>query len=332
MVKNLFPFDTLTFNLVHSPEEILMFIYEKAPFPSCHASTVVELGNGDLLAAWFGGADEGAKDVKIYSSRFHDGKWGSIDLLAEEPGQPTWNPVLFVDATKALWLWYKAGPKPDNWSAYYRQSNDDGKTWSKTVQYPAGLLGPIRAKPILLADGTILAGSSVESYKAWTSYIERSKDNGKTWTRSNPIYVLGGKFGLIQPTLFEGKNGKIIALMRSRDTGRVCRSESKDGGITFSLATTTELPNPSAGIDCVKLKNGDVILIYNHTPVLRSPLNLARTKDDGLTWEKIETLEANAGEFSYPAMILSSKGTLEMTYTWNRNHIKHVSLEVEKLK
>ena len=33
------------------------FIYNEAPFPHCHASTIVETNNG-LLAAWFGGTHE----------------------------------------------------------------------------------------------------------------------------------------------------------------------------------------------------------------------------------------------------------------------------------
>ena len=39
--------------------EVNEFIFEKAPFRECHASTIVELPNGDLLAAWFGGQEEG---------------------------------------------------------------------------------------------------------------------------------------------------------------------------------------------------------------------------------------------------------------------------------
>ena len=33
-------------------------IYEKAPFPQCHASTIAETSNG-LVAAWFAGTREG---------------------------------------------------------------------------------------------------------------------------------------------------------------------------------------------------------------------------------------------------------------------------------
>ena len=52
-----------------------MFIFEKAPFPSCHASTLVEVEPGRLWAAWFGGKDEGARDVKIWGARFDGKAW-----------------------------------------------------------------------------------------------------------------------------------------------------------------------------------------------------------------------------------------------------------------
>lgn len=45
------------------------FIFTEAPFASCHASTVIELKNGDILSSWFGGTAEGHPDVAIWTSR-----------------------------------------------------------------------------------------------------------------------------------------------------------------------------------------------------------------------------------------------------------------------
>lgn len=309
-----------------------MFIFEKAPFPSCHASTLVEHEPGKLMAAWFGGKDEGAKDVQIWSSAFDGKAWSEPKVLGTEPGQPCWNPVLFKSAKGTLFLWYKAGPKPDNWTGFGRTSNDNGKTWSEVEMMPAGFFGPVRAKPIQLANGTILAGTSVESYRNWTPFVDRSTDGGKSWQRSN-AFPVPGKFNQIQPTLFEAKDGKIIALMRSRNPRVVCRAESKDGGETFTPAEETKLPNPSAGIDCVKTADGDVFLIYNPVALGRTPISLARSTDDGQTWKKVADLEGEAfAEFSYPAMVQSAGGTLEITYTWKRTHIKHLSLDPKKLR
>lgn len=308
-----------------------MFIYEKAPFPSCHASTVVEHEPGELMAAFFGGKAEGAKDVEIWGSVFDGKKWGELVLLATEPGQPTWNPVLFKTAKGTFFLWYKAGPKPDNWTGYVRTSADSGKTWSKPEMMPSTFMGPVRAKPIQLGNGTILAGTSWESYKNWVPFVDRSTDDGKTWARSNP-YPVEGKFNQIQPTLFETKDGHVVALTRSRDPRVICKAVSKDGGVTFGASEPTDLPNPSAGIDCVRTKAGDVFLIYNPVALLRSPISLARSTDDGKTWKRVADLETEAGEYSYPAMIESAAGTLEITYTWRRTHIKHVSVDPKKYR
>lgn len=307
-----------------------MFIFEKAPFPSCHASTLIEHEPGKLLAAWFGGKDEGAKDVQIWASTFDGTKWSDLSVIGTEPGQPCWNPVLFKTAKDTVYLWYKAGPSPETWTGFVRTSTDAGKTWTKPEMMPAGFFGPVRAKPIQLASGTILAGTSLESHRNWTPYVDRSTDDGKTWKRSN-AFPVPEKFGQIQPTLFEAKDGTIVALMRSRNPRLICRCDSKDGGETFSPAQETTLPNPSAGIDVVKTKNGDVVLIYNPTAKLRTPISLARSTDDGKTWKQVLDLETEPGEYSYPAMIQSSAGMLEITYTWKRTHIKHVSVDPRKL-
>ncbi|MBP3954143.1 exo-alpha-sialidase [Gemmata sp. G18] len=308
-----------------------MFIFEKAPFPSCHASTIVEHEEGKLMAAWFGGKDEGAKDVQIWASTFAGKAWSEPKVVGTEPGQPCWNPVLFKTAKGTLFLWYKAGPKPDNWTGYVRTSTDNGKTWTKPEIMPSTLVGPVRAKPIQLANGTILAGTSWESYRNWTPFVDRSTDEGKTWKRSNPFPV-PEKFNQIQPTLFETKDGKLVALMRSSNPRMICRSESADGGATFSPAEETKLANPSAGVDCVKTKEGDVFLIYNPTALLRTPISLARSADDGKTWTRVVDLETEPGEYSYPAIIQSAAGTLEITYTWKRTHIKYHSVDPKKYR
>ncbi|VTS06759.1 Uncharacterized protein OS=uncultured bacterium GN=ACD_37C00268G0002 PE=4 SV=1: BNR_2 [Tuwongella immobilis] len=305
----------------------MMFIYEKAPFPSCHASTLIETAPGQLLAAWFGGKEEGAKDVRIWWSKFDGKSWTAPEVAAEEKGQPCWNPVLLKVANGDLVLWYKAGPSPQTWTGFVRRSSDGGKTWSPSEIMPAGTYGPIRAKPIQLANGTILAGTSVETYKVWTAYVDRSTDNGKTWTRSTPIQVPGRPYGLIQPTLARTSDGRLLAWCRSRDTGFICMAESKDDGITFGPATLTDLPNPSSGIDVVTLADGSFVMLYNHTKVGRFPLNLSRSTDDGKTWKPLATVEKSIGEFSYPAMIVGSDGKLHLTYTWNRTHIRYRAID-----
>jgi predicted neuraminidase len=302
-------------------------IFNKGEFSSCHASTIVEATPGNFLAAWFGGAAEGKSDVKIWMARFDGSTWSKPELIAQELATPCWNPVFFNLGSGNISLWYKAGVNPMCWSAFLRRSKDGGKTWDMPEQYPAGLLGPIRAKPIRLKNGAILAWSSVESYRACTSWVERSTDDGKSWKRFGPIQVSGHTFGIIQPTLYETNDGRIVALCRSRNLGAIYQSESKDGGETWSDAMKTDLPNPDSGIDVVRLKSGDLVLIYNHTRFMRTPLNLARSSNDGKTWTAFKTLESEPGEYSYPAIIEASDGKLHMTYTWRRTHIKHVIVD-----
>src|SRR5688572_19783024 len=63
-------------NAVAADDAVLTseFIYQSAPFPSCHASTIAETSGG-LVAAWFGGLDEGDPSVGIWASRHAGGAW-----------------------------------------------------------------------------------------------------------------------------------------------------------------------------------------------------------------------------------------------------------------
>jgi predicted neuraminidase len=309
--------------------EVAEMIFDQAPFEQCHASTILELSNGDLLASWFGGKHEKDKSVEIWLSRKpNGGKWSAPLQITNYPEVPTWNPVLFRDAMGKVWLFFKIGPNEREWIGAYRTSTDDAKTWSDVVYMPAGLLGPIRCKPITLADGSILSPTSVEAYKTWTGWIERSTDGGNTWTIHGPLVYKNVREGLIQPTVWQAKNGNIRALLRStEEIGAIVESTSTDGGRTWGTVTKTSLPNPDAGIDAVKMKDGRVALIFNNTATARTPLNLAFSDDDGKTWGTPYVLEDEPGEFSYPAIIQGRDGKLQITYTWKRQRIKHVTVD-----
>jgi predicted neuraminidase len=75
-----------------------------------HGATIVELPNSDLLAAWFQGSGERwADDVAIMGARRKAGTavWSRPFLMADTPGFPDINPILFLDAHDRFWLmWY----------------------------------------------------------------------------------------------------------------------------------------------------------------------------------------------------------------------------------
>ncbi|HYM11666.1 MAG TPA: sialidase family protein [Bryobacterales bacterium] len=314
--------------------ELSEFIFEKAPFAQCHASTILELPDGKLLAAWFGGKHEGDNSVEIWMSRKpKGGTWSLPEAMTHFSDVPKWNPVLFRDAGGRVWLFFKVGPNEREWIGAYRISEDNGSTWSDVTYLPAGLLGPIRSKPILLSDGAILAGTSVEAYQTYTAWMLRSTDSGRTWTIHGPLVYDGIRKGLIQPTVWETKDGRVRALMRStRAIGAIVESTSTDGGRTWGPVTKTALPNPDAAIDAVKMTDGRVALVFNNTATARSPLNLAFSEDDGKTWGTRYILENEPGEYSYPAVIQGRDGNLYITYTWKRERIKHVVVNPRGVK
>ena len=309
------------------------FIYETSPFPSCHASTIAETKTG-LIAAWFGGTDEKEPDVGIWVSRHQSGHWTAPVEVAngvESPTKryPTWNPVLFQPKTGPLLLFYKVGPNPDVWWGMLMTSADAGQTWSKPRRLPNGIVGPIKNKPVQLANGDLLSPSSSEDV-GWRVHFERSADLGQTWAATPPVND-GKKISAIQPSILFHPDGELQALGRTRQ-GRIFETWSADDGRTWSEMTLTDLPNPNAGTDAVTLKDGRHLLIYNPTTKGRSPLALA-VSADGKAWSAALILENEPGkEFSYPAIIQTRDGLVHITYTWKRQRIKHAVIDPAKLQ
>jgi predicted neuraminidase len=306
------------------------FIYERAPFPECHASTLAETSDG-LIAAWFGGTAEGKSDVGIWLSRHEDARWSAPvevanGVQADGKRQPCWNPVLFQPRQGPLLLFYKVGPSPSRWWGMLMTSADAGRTWSRPRRLPDGILGPIKNKPVDLADGTILCGSSTE-YDGWRVHFERTRDLGQTWEKTPPINERK-EFGAIQPTILTHPSNRLQALCRSTQ-GRITESWSGDSGRTWGPMQATSQPNPNSGIDAVTLADGRYVLVYNPTRKGRTPLSVSISKD-GKNWEPLATLEDQPGEYSYPAVVQTRDGQVHISYTWKRQRVRHVALELPR--
>jgi predicted neuraminidase len=218
-------------------------------------------------------------------------------------------------------------------------SYDRGRTFRERRRLPETIDGPVRCKPFLLRDNTLLCGSSTE-FDGWRVHFEKVRlidgQPAGTWERIGPINSKE-EFNAIQPTFLQHANGRLQVLCRTRE-GVISTSFSDDDGETWSPMKATSLPNPNSGIEVVTLRDGRHLLIYNHLGTgknswgRRGLLNLALS-EDGVHWHKAAVLEREEkSEFSYPAIIQADDGLVHLTYTWKRQRIKHVVIDPSQLR
>lgn len=324
---------------------------------SAHASTLLKLKDGSVLAAWFGGSWEKDPNVNIYmAKRSPDGNWSAPRLMGGCWHVASWNPVLFRAPDDSILLFFKSGPVIPEWKTFVRRSCDEGESWSEAEELvqgdTSGGRGPVKNKPILLSDGrTIVAPASYEKDETWICFTDISEDCGKTWKRGDFVplrrsgyniqmvdqpyskYRCFGK-GMIQPTLWEDENGDVHMFTRTTSSA-IFTSISHDKGLTWEQAYDTGLPNNNSGLDLVRAANGIIYLCYNPVGNLpnyykgpRTPLVIDFSEDNGQTWKHLITLEDAPGDYAYPAIIADGDSRLLVTYTYKRETICFWDIEI----
>ena len=280
-------------------------------------------------------------------ARYEKGRWSPSVKEADgvqHAGKryPTWNPVLFQPSKGPLLLFYKVGPSPQEWWGMLMTSTDDGRTWSEPRRLPEDILGPIKNKPIQLADGTIVAGSSTEAVGTdeWRVHVEITRDLGRTWELVGPLG--SGGFNAIQPGILQHADGRLQMLCRSKEMS-VPTSWSSDGGRTWTPLAESGLYAVNSGSDAVTLKDGRHLLVYNYRDkkdgvpdnykpdalvgIANAPSGLrarwplvVSVSRDGVAWKQAVTLEntPNRHGYAYPAMIQTRDGKVHIAYTFNR--------------
>ena len=304
------------------------FIFEHGPTPISHASTLVETDDG-LLAAWFGGPEARHPSNTVFAARYVGGKWSDPQQIADgiQPDGRTryqcWNPVLFQPTRGPLLLFYKVGASPEKWWGMFLSSTNGGHTWSKPKRLPDGFVGPVRNKPVELADGSLLCGASTEDGD-WAVHMERCFEAGERWEKTAPLENRR-LWQAIQPTILVDNARRLQALCRTRN-GFIAQTISTNGGQTWGELKPTDLPNPNSAIDALRLKDGTFLLVYNHSSSNRCEFSVAVSRD-GKQWRSGLIREPETGEFAYPAVIQSRDGFAHITYSWNKQRIRHVIID-----
>lgn len=335
-----------------------IFPYDQTWFHDCHANTQVTLQGGDTLVAFWAGTCEGTPDQAIWLSRCVKGCWQAPRKIKAIYQMPHWNPVLHLHGSR-VYLFYKIGLTVQTWYTMVSYSDDGGLTWSQEVEAVPGDYTPrasVRNKILTASNGWWIAPTSSESGTAMDSYVDISKDGGKTWEIhgfpmrhiksaplendklweglkqgalwENALDVVGSWDGTIQPTLWESKPGHIHAMMRCT-RGNIYRSDSNDYGLTWRDAYPTCLPNNCCGIDAAVFSDGVLAVVYNpvgHNWGKRTPLSIALSGDNGQTFSKPFDLETAQGEYSYPSVAVKGN-ELNILYTANRRTFIHCRVE-----
>jgi len=319
------------------------FIFDRLPgYSSAHGSTIAERGNGELISAWFGGADQkGGNGVILYARKpAAADQWQDVRAVAGMNDPRAYgNAALFAhtdaDGAEHIELFYTRIERPqgnfegrarghDSYS-YGVHSLDGGWTWSQEQSLRDQRSFLIKNKPLLLPGGELAIGAYSDLERR--TWLGRRSLDGGPWRYGEAIAVPPGCSGAIQPAVAAWPDGEVQMYLRTGDR-RIWRSRSWDGGRTWSEAAPTDLPNPDTGIDTQTLADGRLLLVHNPTESARTPLALRVSEDRGRTWDPPIILADGQGEYSYPAIIQGRDGRVHITYSHLRQRIECVTLDV----
>jgi predicted neuraminidase len=310
-----------------------------------HPASISEFDNGDLYAVYYGGEGEYEGDTAVYGSRLAKGsnKWTTPKIIADTPGRSEGNAVIWQAPDGLVWLFYITNYGP-TWSTSrikYKLSKDRAQTWTDSDMLAFELGSMVRGRPIVLNDGDYLlpvyheTGEDRERTAADTcSFFFRYNPKKKTWTESNRIRSTSGN---LQPAPVQITDDYLVAYCRpggdfEPNTRRfVIRSESRDGGRTWTNGEISEFRNPNSAIDFIKLANGHLALVFNDTNVDdRMPLTVAISTDNDKTYPHRRNIVNKPGDTAaYPAAIQTRDGKIHVIYTSENRQVVNRAIFAE---
>lgn len=307
------------------------FLYESAPFPSCHAASIAECNNGDLLATYFGGSREGSPDVCIWTQRkrlLHRGSKGQPHTYEDGWSEPQ----LVADGTLTI----EHGKSWREWAA------DQRHRCAREFMPYVGKADTLRKacyNPVLyqIPGGDLMLFYKVgKDVRDWTGYVMRSDDNGYSWSMMrdsipaalpnlfpqlagssvNPDSLLGPikNKPICLPAGFRCKDGSVLKQARilaptSKETATATKIKagrwrcyveiSEDEGKTWTLGPVVPAAKELKTIQPTLLIHSDgrlqMLCRTAQPPKDRKDLAHIATSfsdDGGLTWSEMTLIES----------------------------------------
>lgn len=329
--------DDITINRVFGSEH---------PGPYKHPAAITELDNGDLYLAYYGGSGEYGDDTAVFGARLPLGEseWTDPVVIADTPMRSEGNPVVWQAPDGRVWLFY-VNRYGETWSTSRikaKISDDGANTWSDSFMLTMEEGTMVRGQPIALNDGDYLlpvyseTGHDTERTGSDSvSFFLRYNPETNQWSESGRIR---SAMGNIQAQVVQLTDDHLLAYIRRggdyepTDDGWMLRSESHDGGHTWSEAVQTRFRNPNSAIDFIELDNGHLLLVYNDSMNDRTPLRVAISTDRDQTWPYQRTIAEGDNTFAYPYAIQTRDGKIHIIYTTNsRTTIMHAVFDEEAI-
>ena len=302
-----------------------------------HSSSITRLANGDLLAVWFAGSKEGQPDVKIWQSRFSNGKWeiaheilSNYTLMSDTNRyiSKLGNPVVYRATNGTLYL-FVVSVSIGGWGGSRLNqliSHDEGRSWLRANEL---VLNPFinisslnRSNAVTLQDGGFYLPVYHEFMRTYP-FLLRFDSSGKFIEQIR----ISNKNTMLQPSVVAINDLTAYVYMRNNNklNNVLYCQKTTDGGLTWDTPLATNVTNPDSSLVVAKITANKLLMVYNigATTGNRGKLALA-TSDDGVHWRQITLLEDSAGdEFSYPSIVVS-KDYIDITYTWSIKRVGHV--------
>lgn len=329
-----------------------LIIYEEGELgfghtESMHSISTIELPNGDLRAVWYGGTSEGHIDVELYTSVFsiNEKSWSEPESILDRYRvsadlnryiKKLGNPVLYRHPSGVTVLFYVSVSLAGWASSQINMalSFDDGQTWHESKRL---VVSPFLDMSTLIKNDVVIYEDGTMGITAYHELKGNFSQLIRVDLVGNVIdsYRISHGVDTIQPSVMVYEQNHAVALLRdmSRDVEKVRRSETWDGGKTWSEYQDLQVDNPNSAVYGFIDHKGRSWMVFNeNTRQVDQPRNniaLAVSEDKGLSWRTVYYFENPAKDtsleekYAYP-WVTTTSDHFHIFYTWNRQKFKHV--------